>query len=324
MYIHRVVIDANCINSKGRMGAMNDLEDYHDAGLIEILKTSTLGAELDPDSSQKEKAKKYFVIGSSGIVNMGDDRDADAYCGAVSGEPQFYEYFLEIFKNKLTKESRRRAFRDCLHIDQAILNRTNYFVTKEKLLIQAGQEIQAIKNKIKILSPDDCLSELKSYFLMRHGSYDLVNLKQMLNSHGPVFFGSNSGFGLTVIDPVSDENLLSVQIREGKLIIEARIRNKNGALILEVSEGDKSQFHTGGARIKGMGRGPLVLGDMSLTQVCITNDETVYLSAYALSSSRVLFDCVNLWSFDGERYFSVDKEVMTLKGLILKGPQNAL
>ena len=61
MYIHRVVIDANCINAYGRTEYMNILESYHDAGLIEILRTQTLIKEDFKLSKgkEKEKAKKY-------------------------------------------------------------------------------------------------------------------------------------------------------------------------------------------------------------------------------------------------------------------------
>lgn len=321
MYIHRVVIDANCINSKGRMPSMNELEDYHHAGLIEILKTSTLDAEFRTAPLQKEKAKNYIMIGGSAVRG---EEGYDARYGAVSGKSKFYEYYLEIFGPKLGERFCRRSIRDCLHIDQAILNHANYFVTNEKMLIQAGLEIQSLREKIKIVSPENCLSELKSYFKTNYGTSDLCALKSKEKDDGSVIMGSNSSYGFRIIDPTINEVLLSSYIDKGKLIVETRIRNKSGELVLEISEGNKMVFHSFDTKVKGIGKGPLTIGEESFIQIYIASDEVVYLSARYLSSGKILFDCVNLYSRDSKRKFSVNRELMELKGLNLVAPKKAL
>ncbi len=63
MYQLRLVVDANCLNAKGRLPAMNELQRYHEAGAIELIVTSTLAAEVDRDSSQAAKARAYQSVG---------------------------------------------------------------------------------------------------------------------------------------------------------------------------------------------------------------------------------------------------------------------
>ncbi len=306
------------------MDSMNELEAYHDAGLIEILKTSTLDAEFNTAPLQKEKAKNYKMIGGTGPAFMGDDHMADAMPGAVVGESEFYKYYLEIFGPELGEKFCRRSIRDCMHIDQAILNNANYFITNEKRLIQAGQQVDAIHEKIRILNPEDCLTELKDYLVTNHGTSKIETLKNNLKSCGPVMIGSNSSFGFTITDPVMKEILLSSYIKDGQLMIEANIRDVTGKLILEIKEGEKMKFHFDGVGVHCLGGGPLNLGEKSFGQVTIGDNDTIYLSARSLSSNRVLFDTVNLFSSDGKRKIIVDKEMLELQGLNIGAPKSAL
>jgi hypothetical protein len=46
MYIHRVAIDVNRVNARGALAAMNELEQMHDACLIEIVCTSNMKTKL--------------------------------------------------------------------------------------------------------------------------------------------------------------------------------------------------------------------------------------------------------------------------------------
>ena len=67
MYIHRIVIDADRINTRGGIPEMNSLETLHDIGLIEIFQTSTLAAEFRT-WRHSQKARNYTVIGDSSFV----------------------------------------------------------------------------------------------------------------------------------------------------------------------------------------------------------------------------------------------------------------
>lgn len=318
MYIHRIVIDANCINAKGRLDAMTTIEAYHDAGIVEIIKTSTLDAEFSTAALQKEKSRKYKVIGGSGIFSYSDGT-IDAMPGATSGDSRFYQYYLAIFENFQGEKSRHRSIRDCLHIDQAILNNADYFVTNEKALIEGSKRTQAIREKLDVITPEDCLSRLRTYFDANYGTSNLDRLAELLNSGGPIILGSNRCGDLTIKDPSSTDVLLSFWIRDSKLIIECQIRDCQGNLILVINEG-KIQFHSNGARIKGMGYGPLLVGESAVNQIYIGNDTSAYLSARALSSGRVLFDRVELNSADGQRRLVVKRDAMHVQGLVFGLP----
>ena len=320
MYIHRIVIDANCINAKGRIEAMNELEAFHNAGLIEILITSTLDAEFRTAPLQREKARKYIRIGGSCVTYAGNDRCADAMPGAVTGDSKFYKYYMEIFGDGLSEEARRRSTRDCLHIDQAILNNTNYFVTNENLLIAAGQQVESIQATIKIATPEDCLSDLKEYFYRNYHTTELEELEFKLKRCGPVILGSNTSYGFSITDPVTSESLLSSYIDNGHVVIEGNFRNEFGELFLKVSRNTEIRFYADSASVHFLGKGPLAFGDGSFTQISIGKGDTIYLSARALSSNRVLFDVANLFSSDGKRKLSINREALQVIGLNIGGP----
>jgi len=329
VYIHRIVIDANCINAQGRMDPrqqdpMNELESYHSAGLIEILKTTTLDAEFRTAPLRKRKSEKYLTIGGVGHAQMGNDRVPDAMPGAVTGDSQFYHYYIEIFGEHKTEAERRNSLRDCLHIDQAILNNSDYFVTNDKALIKGGKKVEAIRNKIEILTPEECLKKIHNYFKNNYGTTRADDLVRRLNSAGPVILGSNTTSGFSIQDPTNGDVLLSSFIKNGSLIIEAQVRNEDGDLILEIVEGKKTEFHSDGASVRLMGHGLLVVGELSCSQMCIGKAGYVYLAARAISSGRVLFDRVNLTSRDGQRKITVKGEMMVLKGLGIGAPKNAL
>jgi hypothetical protein len=324
MYIHRIIIDANCINAKGRLDAMNELESYHSAGLVEILKTTTLDAEFRTAPLRKAKGKKYLTIGGAGVAQMGNDRAPDAMPGAVTGDSQFYHYYIEIFGEHKTGADRRRSLRDCLHIDQAILNNSDYFVTYERALIEGGKKVEAIRNNIEILTPEACLKTIQNYFKNNYGTCRADDLVTRLNSAGPVILGSNTTFGFSIQDPTNGDVLLSSFIKDGSLVIEVQVRNEDGDLILDIVEGKKTEFHSNGASVRLMGHGPLVVGENSCNQMCIGKAGYAYLAVRAISSGRVLFHRVNLTSRDGQRKITIKGEMMELKGLSIGPPQNPL
>lgn len=322
MYIHRIIIDANCINAKGRLNAMNKLESYHDAGLVEIFKTTTLNAEFRTAPLQKDKSNKYKTIGATYYAQLGKDGVPDAMPGAASGDSKFYHYYKEIFGENQTETHRRQSLRDCMHIDQAILNNADYFVTIEKALIKGGRNVEAIKSKIQILNPEDCLRKIQEYFFKRYGSFSIDELIAKKNLDGPILLGSNSCFGFSIKDPSTNDVLLSSYIKEENIIIEAQVRDEFGSLILEIISGKKIVFYFNGASVNLMGHGPLVVGERCCNQMCIGKNSDVYLAATTTSSGRVIFDRVNLTSRDGDRKIIVKGETMELRGLAFCAPQN--
>jgi len=301
------------------MPAMNELESYHRAGLVEILKTTTLNVEFRTAPRQKEKASQYFMIGGSPVQG---EHGMESMWGAVSGESNFYRYYLEIFGNSGDKNHNQRSLRDCLHIDQAILNNTNYFVTNEKILIQAGQNIQTIRDAIEISTPENCLEKIQGYFYSNYRTSNVSDLIKIGENNGPVILGSNTSVGFNINNPVSGEVYLSSYIDNRNLVIEGSLRNKCGDLVLEISNG-KSTFHGNDAKITCVGKGPIVIGEKSFLQVLIYSDDEPYVSARTLSSGKVLFDRINIYSNDSSRYARINRETLELKGLSIGGPTRA-
>lgn len=322
MYIHRIVIDANCINAKGTLEAMNMIEAYHEAGVVELLRTSTLEVEFAKDSLWNEKAKRYMSIGGS-RVHIGNGT-MDSRQGAVPHKSKFYEYFKEIFPNEQSESSRIRSLRDCLHIDQAVLNNCDYFITEDKKLISAGNSVDNLKREIKIVNPEQCLLGLKEYFQRCHRTSDLKQLKTILFSGGPIILGSNSSLNLEVKDPSNGEMLLCYYVKDNNLIIECNINDHEGTPIIAIEKGKPIKVLAKDVFITTLGIGPLVVGERNVNQVYIGTDDIVYLSVRAISSSRAIFDRVRLYSRDTIKSFVVERESLIVQGLHLCALTNEL
>jgi hypothetical protein len=98
IYIHRVAIDANCINAWQKLPAMNELEKLHNLGLIELVRTSTLSADFSgAANAQLVKASTYAIIGSSAHWYLTDAPSAEAVPGPVLRESKFDEIYESIF-----------------------------------------------------------------------------------------------------------------------------------------------------------------------------------------------------------------------------------
>jgi hypothetical protein len=100
MYPHRLVVDANCINAKGRLSAMTTLEEYHRAGSLELIVTSTLPAELDKGSVQAQKAQLYRAVGGH-LFYFGNERAAQSSIGAPVRESLLHVLEAELFGRRL-------------------------------------------------------------------------------------------------------------------------------------------------------------------------------------------------------------------------------
>jgi hypothetical protein len=136
MYIHRVVIDANRINTRGAIEAMNRLETFHDAGLVEIFQTSTLPVEFRSWPRGIDKARNYTVIGGNSMVYLTDSNVADSSLGAGAGESRFMEIHDVVFGAPASAEDVRVGnMRDALHIDQADQHDADFFVADDGAIL---------------------------------------------------------------------------------------------------------------------------------------------------------------------------------------------
>lgn len=228
MYIHKIVIDANCINARGNLEEMNLLEEYHEAGVIEILKTSTLNKEFSSVPFFKNKADKYQTIGGSGHFCGINDRHPEALPGGVIGNPNL-RLFRKLFPEEKIGSDLHRSIRDSLHIEQAFLNYCEYFVTDEKRLIERCKDIPEISGRLNVATPSTCLNEIQAYFKRYSNTDDPKELKSILESEGPIILGSNSCYGFRITDATNGDLVLSAIVQNDKLLLEAIFFDKSGS-----------------------------------------------------------------------------------------------
>lgn len=314
MYIHKIVIDTNCINARGNLQDMNRLEEYHDAGVIEILKTSTLNKDFSKVPFFKNKADKFQTIsGSSHFAGL-DDGHPEALHGGIIDNP-IPGLFRELFPEEKSVKDLHRSIRDSLHIEQAFLNYCDYFVTDETRLIKKCQEIPEISNRIKVTTPSTCLDDIKKYFLSYLGDDNPENLKTKLKSEGPIILGSNSCYGFRATDATNGDIILSAHVEDSKLLIEAVFFDKSGAKQLEIFPGSKSVFSIPGICITCGGRGGIVVGESVVNHFMIGSEIEVKLAARVTHVGRVVFFIVNMNGSNPKNLLCVNRECLTLEGV---------
>src|SRR4051794_4705993 len=108
MYIHRIVIDANRINTRNDLPAMNRLEQFHDANIVELLRTSTLAVEFAPWKQGLEKALKYTELGGHLVYAAVNNQIPDSQWGS-GRDSRFVELNTLIFGPKLHPHERTRV-----------------------------------------------------------------------------------------------------------------------------------------------------------------------------------------------------------------------
>ena len=115
---------------------MNELEQMHDACLIEIVCTSTITTDLHHYPAGETKVQKYDRIHASGMFYLTETHVPDATPGPVLRKSRFFEIYTSIFGNPQPQQSasQLRSLRDALHIDQCWSNMVDYFVTEETAL----------------------------------------------------------------------------------------------------------------------------------------------------------------------------------------------
>lgn len=198
MYPHRLVVDANCINAKGRLSAMTALEEYHHAGALELIITSTLPVELDKDSIQARKARLYRSVGAYPFFFPGE-REPQSSLGAPVRLSLLPLLHTELFGPNLKGKALFRAVRDCLHLDQAQMNAADIFVTKDKRLHAAELLLEKHGVRLAIYTPEEAFEYVRSYYLRTIGEDNLERIKARANDQGPVILGSNSCAGCSFI-----------------------------------------------------------------------------------------------------------------------------
>lgn len=316
MYIHRIVIDADRINSRGGIPAMNFLEATHDVGLIEIFQTSTLAAEFRTWPQGQQKARNYTAIGGNSLVYVTNSRAADGALGTSGRESRFMEIHRVVFGEPASDEEKRKHdMRDSLHIDQANQHDADFFVTGDNAILRAGPALAAIGIGVRVCSAEDCAREVSKYFSQAYGTSDSSALTKRLNQEGPILLGSNSCGGTAFADAESGETLLAFERTEAGVGIRSIVRADDGSLLLTILPGQPLSFAQPGAEVRmEVGPAPLILGDKHCRSFAITSRAQPVLSGRVLRNGRLLIYNVSLRNKSGRLVFRVARDALECSG----------
>lgn len=317
MYPHRLVVDANCINARGGIAAMTALEEYHHAGALELIVTSTLGVELDERSIQAAKAKLYQSVGAYPFFFSGETR-AQSRIGAPIRPSLLPLLHKRLFGRNLHGRSLLRAVRDCLHLDQAQMNGADIFITKDQRLHLAEEILAERGISLSICTPDGALQRIRHYYLRTIGKDDPSSVRSVAANQGPVIMGSNSCHGCAFMAGPDSEPLVTIDIRDGRLRICGLFRGEHGQPLLELKAGERPSILAPKVTLTQVGAGPILIAEEPMGPAVVASDTETYLAVRMTHSCRVVFSEMKLRDSTGQLVGSVDKASLMLRGVTMR------
>lgn len=318
MYIHRIVIDANRINTRGTILAMTELEAYHAAGLLEIFQTSTLPVEFRNWEPGRVKASGYTVVGGSYRASVSTIDGHDSTPGTASSPSRLADIHRIIFGEPSAEQSHRvHDLRDALHIDQANQNDADFFLTHEDAILKASARLRSAGVETYVCSAESCLETVQNYFSSAHGTTVVSHLRGVLDHAGTILIGSNSCGGTEFVDCETGESLLSF-VRIGECIaIAAKFRAGDGRLVLEITPGASLKFPTPAVRVHAeIGPSLFLLGDQACRSFSVTdNSNTALVAGRMLNNSRLMIYRLTMHNGAGRLAIQVQRSDLLLAGI---------
>lgn len=313
MYQLRLVVDTNCLNAKGRLPAMNELQRYHDAGAIELIVTSTLAAEVDRESSQATKAKAYQSIGGQtfsiqGIPGM------QSMQGATLRASRMPLLHSQLFPHSLHGHALTRAVRDCLHVDQAQMNAADIFVTSDKHLYGAQEILKTVSVPLAVASPEQALILVKNHVRATIGTDELQRTKSHVDGLGPVILGSNSAGNCSFTAGQDADTLLAFRVESGLLHVSGALRDETGQVAIVLRPGSSPEFPIHKASLTQVGGGPLLASSEPFGSFVVEMDGRTVLAVRTSHTRRAIVFAMELRDETGRVVASVEKESLTLQG----------
>jgi len=313
MYPLRLVVDANCLNAKGRLLAMNELQRYHDIGAIELIVTSTLPAEIDRGSSQAAKARTYQSIGGrmysiQGVPGM------QSIQGATLRPSRMQFLHSSLFGHNLTGHTLTRAIRDCLHVDQAQMNAADILVTNDKRLHRAQELLISEGVTLIVTSPERALVMVKEHLRASVGTNDLQTTKSHIEGLGPIVLGSNSVGSCSFTAETSEQPLLSLRIDNGMLKISGALRDENGEVAIVLRPGQAPEFPVPKASLTQVGRGPLLVSSEPFGSFIVELEDRPILAVRTSHTFRAVVFAMELRDETGCIVATVERETLCLQG----------
>lgn len=165
MKIKTITIDTNCINTKQGKEAINKLEQWHNQGQVEVVKTDVMDTELsDGSPTFREKAlkKSQDYPEDIGIGVIGHSRIGHCRVGGESSE-YLLEKIMELLfpqYDKLDDDAKKRAIRDSMHLSTHKMHNRDVFVTEDKHFLNKRDSLKE-RFGITILSPEEALEKIE-------------------------------------------------------------------------------------------------------------------------------------------------------------------
>jgi hypothetical protein len=152
----RVYFDQNCMNARGRDPELQRIQKLHDTGRLRL--------EGNP--------RNYHELGDGSYAAMARERLAKLHEGfegfrldispldetPMAAGANIRHLFLEIFGRELTEEEDENSLMDVLHIANAEDNLADVFITREKAILNAREDLEI---RVQILSPTELLAEME-------------------------------------------------------------------------------------------------------------------------------------------------------------------
>jgi hypothetical protein len=313
MYQLRLVVDTNCLNAKGRLSAMNELQRYHDAGAIELIVTSTLAAEVDRGSSQATKARAYQSIGGQTFSIQGEPR-MQSMPGATIRASQMQLLLSKLFPHALLDHALTRAIRDCLHVDQAQMNAADIFVTNDKRLYFAQEILETVSVPLTVASPEQALILVKNHVRALIGTDELQQTKSHIEVLGPVILGSNSVGNCSFTIGQHSDPLLAFRVESGLLHVSGVLRDETGQIAIVLRPGASPEFVIPKASLTQVGAGPLLVSSEPVGSFVVEIDGRTVLAVRTNHTQRAVVFAMELRDENGRVVASIEKDSLALQG----------
>jgi len=154
-----ITIDTNLINVRSTLPAMNVLEDMHRKGLIKIVKTDAMDTEmLDGYQPGLSKSQQYDETQGYGVFNH--SRFDHAIFGSVEDGGLNQSIIMALFPGKSCSELSENDLRDAMHIQAHIINKGHYFVTHDKVILDATDALARLG--VRVATPEALLKQLQN------------------------------------------------------------------------------------------------------------------------------------------------------------------
>lgn len=236
-YVNRIVVDANSINARGTIPAMTEIEGFFSLRIVELLQTGVLPVEFENFPQGLKKAGAYESLGSPHFAGHSKKEFSIGVGRRASRFKEIYETLWGTYwkmGGKDGKEIHPQSLRDAIHLDVCWVNAVDIFITSDRGILDKREELVKIGFDVRLFTPDEALDYLRNSFRNCYQTDDPQALSLRLRSSGPLLLGSNSCFGIEVLDSRTTEVLLATRWLNNELHIEANFYDEKGTLVARV------------------------------------------------------------------------------------------